>query len=87
MNSSTARTSFTFEVYDVNGNRLKTFAKTAAAKGLLWFSLVDENQDLAGKRGQIKISGGLFNSAAFTLQFAGNGAFTALPIVHTFGMR
>jgi hypothetical protein len=74
-------------LYDLGGNKIKSFTKTVGPKSLAWFSLVSEHGDLAGKRGQMKISGGLLNSAAFTLQFAGNGAFTALPVVHTFGMR
>jgi hypothetical protein len=85
--NSASRTTFTFEVYDMDGSRLKTFTKTLAPRSLSWFSLVDENRDLAGKRGQIKVSGGFFSSAILTLQFAGNGAFTAIPTVHTYGMR
>jgi hypothetical protein len=50
-------------------------------------TLLAENPELAGMAGQIKITGGLYRSALFTLQFAPTGAFTALPVVHTFGRR
>lgn len=79
---------YTFEVYDLNGTRIKTFSKTVRARSLSWFSLVGEHPDLAGRQGQIKVSGGpVYSSAVFSLQFAGNGAFTAIPIVQTYGMR
>jgi hypothetical protein len=85
--SRTSRTTFIFDVYDLDGNQLKMFSKTLSPRSLSWFSLIDEHPDLAGKRGQIKVSGGFASSAVLTLQFAGNGAFTALPAVHTYGMR
>ena len=85
--SSFQTTTFTLAVLDADGNPIKTITKSVGPRRLAWFSLVDENPDLALKRGQIKVSGGLFSSAVFTLQFAPNGAFTALPVVHTFGMK
>lgn len=78
---------FFLDVISVDGSRIKTLAKTVPPRNLHWFSLIGENPDLTGKRGQIKVSGGLFRSAVFTLQFAPNGAFTALPVVHTYGMN
>jgi hypothetical protein len=47
---------------------------------------VDEYPELAGIDGQIKVTGGFLASAAVTLQFAPNGAFTAIPVVHTYGI-
>ncbi len=78
-------TQYTLDVYDTNGALKKTITKTVNPSSLLWFSLVGENPDLAGFAGQIKMRGGLFSSAVFTLRFAGNGAFTGVPLVHTFG--
>ena len=87
MNSGRSATTITFDLYDIGGNRINSFTKRIEPMSLVWFSLVGEHPELANRRGQIKISGGLFSSAPFSLQFAGNGAFTALPIVHTYGMR
>ncbi len=84
--SSYQTTTFTLSVVDVNGNVLKTISKPVNPRCLHWFSLVHENTDLTLKRGQIKVKGGLFSSAVLTLQFAPNGAFTALPVVHAYGM-
>ena len=73
------------EVVDLNGMILKHIRKTVGPMSLAWFSLVGENPELASKRGLMRIKGGT-SSAAFTLQFAPNGAFTALPVVHTYGI-
>ena len=79
-------TTFSFQVFDTTGNAVKTFTKVVQPHCLAWFSLVGENPDLASLAGQIKVRGGFLSSAVFTLQFTPNGAFTALPIVQTYGM-
>jgi hypothetical protein len=87
VNTGTSSTTFSLEVFDLAGSSKKVISKTVAARNLLWFALLAENPELAGMAGQIKITGGLYWSALFTLQFAPTGAFTALPVVHTFGRR
>jgi hypothetical protein len=52
--------------------------------GMVWFSLLGEFPQLAGFEGQLKVYCEAF-AAAFSLQFTPNGAFTAVPVVHTFG--
>lgn len=85
VNTASRAASFTFDVHDAAGALRRTFTKTIAARSLLWFSLVGEYPDVAELNGQIKIKGGVLSSAPFTLQFTPNGAFTALPVVHTYG--
>ena len=85
--SSYSSTTFSLKVYDGNGNLIKTISKTIKPLYLEWFSLLAENPELAEKQGQLRVSGGLWNSAMFTLQFSPNGAFTALPVVSTYGMN
>jgi hypothetical protein len=85
--SKYSATSFTLGVYDLQGNLIKTITKSVKPLCLEWFSLLAENPDLAEIQGQIKVTGGLLNSAPFTLQFAPNGAYTAIPVVHSFGMN
>jgi hypothetical protein len=85
--SSYSTTDFLLSVYDTQGNLIKTISKTVKPLCLEWFSLLAGNPDLADKQGQIKVTGGLFKSAMFTLQFAPSGAFTALPVVHSYGMK
>lgn len=88
VNTSTySTTTFLLQVYDENGTIRKTITKRLAPLSLVWFSLLGENPELAEMRGQIKVSGGLYSSAVLSLQFAPNGAFTALPMVHTYGMN
>jgi hypothetical protein len=87
VNAGTIRDTYVLDVYDLDGNRRKTIAKTVEPLSLQWFSLLGENPELANLAGQIKVSASRFRAAAFTLQFAPNGAFTALPVVHTFGMN
>lgn len=87
VNSGTRSEDYRFEAYDVAGTLRKTFFRTVPARNLQWFSLSAEHPELAGIVGQIKISTGGFRVAAFTLQFAPNGAFTAIPPVHTYGFR
>lgn len=86
-NGTTGSETYTLEVFDMSGTPRKTIRKTVAARNLHWFSLVAENPELAGIAGQIKVSGDFLRMSVFTLQFAPNGAFMALPLVHTFGMR
>jgi hypothetical protein len=86
VNAGSRADTFTLEVYDTAGNLRKTFKKTVAAHNLHWFSLLTEHADLAGISGQIKMRVPGFRAAALSLQFAPNGAFTALPMVHTYGM-
>ncbi len=78
---------YVLRVYDSGGALLKSITKSVNAMALNWFSLVAENPDLAGARGQIKITGGLFDSAVFSLQFTPNAAFTSMPVTSTFGLR
>jgi hypothetical protein len=85
--SSSSTTTFSLKVYDPNGILIKTISKTVKPLCLEWFSLLAENPDLANKQGQIRVTGGLFSSATFSLQFASNGAFTAVPVVHSYGMN
>ena len=87
VNAYSRTDTFTFDVYDTTDTRRTTFQKTIGPNNLLWFSLLAEHPELAGVAGQIKIHSQGLESAVFSLQFAGNGAFTALPMVHTFGMR
>jgi hypothetical protein len=77
----------TLQVFNDIGGHVKTIKKDIEPLHLEWFSLTGENPELAEKRGQIKATGGIGQSAVFTLQFAPHGAFTGLPVVHTFGMR
>jgi len=85
VNNSSRSETYTFEVHDVSGALRRSFTKTVAPRNLLWFSLIGEYPDLAGINGQVKVKGGFYSSAPFTLQFTPNGAFTAIPVVHTFG--
>ena len=88
VNTSTyATNSLVVQVFDLNGKNIKTFTKTVAPLILTWFSLISDYPDLASAQGQLRITGGFASSAVLTLQFASNGAFTALPVVHTFGMK
>lgn len=87
VNSGETTTKFLLEITDCDGNLLKVIQRSVGPLSLDWFSLVHENTDLAMKRGQIRITGGLFSSAVLTLQFTPNGAFTGIPIVHTYGMH
>ena len=88
VNSSTySSTTFVFDAYEEDGGLILTFTKTVRPLCLQWFSLVGDYPALAGKRGQIKVSGGFFSSAVLSLEFAPNGAFTAIPLVHTYGRK
>jgi hypothetical protein len=62
VNSDTSRVAFTFMVYDADdrtGDGMKVFNRSVAGRSLLWFNLLQGHRELAGKRGQIKIIGGL----------------------------
>jgi hypothetical protein len=87
VNSGGTTTKFVLQALDADGNLLKQIERSVGPRCLDWFSLVGENTELALKRGQIRVTGGFFSSAAFTLQFTPNGAFTGLPIVHTYGIH
>jgi hypothetical protein len=88
VNTSTGSTARLFLIVtDISGIELKTISKSVAPRSLVWFSLLGENPDLVNRRGQIKVTGGFFSSAVFSLQFTPNGAFTAIPMVHTYGMQ
>ena len=87
VNNGTSSETYRLDVHDVSGALRKTITKSVPARNLHWFSLVAENPELAGVAGQIKVSSGFLRMSVFMLQFAANGAFTALPLVHTFGMR
>jgi hypothetical protein len=87
LNAGSTEDSFMLEVYDTAGTLRKVIKKTVAPRNFHWFSLLAEHPDLTDLVGQIKVHGSGSRSAAFTLQFAPSGAFTALPIVHTYGMR
>jgi hypothetical protein len=86
VNAGSRPDTFTLDVYDATGTLRKTFKKTVAARNLHWFSLLAEHPDLAGISGQIRLHTPGFRAAALSLQFASHGAFTALPMVHTYGM-
>ena len=86
VNSSTASGTFTLQIYDSSGVRRRDVTRTVRGLSLDWFSLLADYPDLVGIDGQIRVRGPFLSGAAFTLQFAPNGAFTALPVVHTFGL-
>lgn len=85
VNGDAAERAFRLEVFDAAGTLRKTIDRRVRPRGMAWFSLIGENHDLADISGQIKIATTGFRSGAFALQFTPNGAFTAIPIVHTYG--
>jgi hypothetical protein len=86
VNTWTRADTITVRAYDLSGAVRAEFSKTVAARGMVWFSLLGEFPQLAGFEGQLKVFSGTF-SAAFSLQFTPNGAFTAVPAVHTYAMK
>ena len=87
VNTGSQSETYTLRVYNVSGSLLKTIVKTVQPLSLTWFSLIAENPDLIETKGQIKVTGGLFDSAVFALQFTPNGAFTNVPVTSTFGLN
>jgi hypothetical protein len=86
VNTWTSEDTITVRAYDSAGGIRAEFSKTVPAQGMVWFSLLGEFPQLAGFEGQLKVLGGTF-TAAFSLQFTPNGAFTAVPMVHTYGLQ
>lgn len=87
VNNSLSAQSFTMKVYDTNGTLRRAITRQVCTRCLDWFSLTGDYPDLNGFAGQIRLTTPGFRTAPFTLLFAPNGAFMALPAVQTFGMN
>jgi hypothetical protein len=86
VNTSTTRDTLTVDVYDKDGKLRKSFERTVPGRTLQWTSLLAEHPDLAGIAGQMILRADGFRAAVLALQFAPNGAFTAVLMVHTYGL-